>query len=132
MKLKGFFAPGEWHRPCLASLVVSCAGLAMAATYTMSSSGDIPMVDGAYSFADGDTLVVDVPTTNTTPIRMNGDLTISGTEMICQNGEVSGTGDLRFSIVGKTSFLSAPFTSTGSLRVDLGGKICTNILANSF
>lgn len=34
MKLKGFFAPGEWHRPCLVSLVLSCAGLALAATTT--------------------------------------------------------------------------------------------------
>lgn len=128
MKRKRFIVLGEC-KLWLASLVLGYSSFVPGATYTMSGSGDIPMVDGAYSFASGDTLEVDVPTTNATPIRMNGDLTISGTEMIRQNGEVSGTGDLRFSIVGKTSFLSAPFTSTGSLRVDLGILTVTNVNA---
>lgn len=129
MKLKRLLVSGEGRKLWLVSLVLGYSSLVLGATYTMSSSGDIPMVDGAYSFADGDTLVVDVPTTNATPIRMNGNLTVSGTAMIRQNGEVSGTGDLRFSITGKTSFLSAPFTSTGSLRVDLGILTVTNVNA---
>ncbi|MBR1588674.1 MAG: hypothetical protein IJ658_10155 [Kiritimatiellae bacterium] len=51
MKLKRFFAPGAGHKSCLAALVVSCAGLAMAATYTTSNSSGIPTARTA-TFAD--------------------------------------------------------------------------------
>ena len=127
MKLKRFFAPGAGHKSCLAALVVSCAGLAMAATYTTSNSSGIPTADGAYTFADGDTLVVDVPTTNTTPILMNGNLTVSGTAMIRQSAPISGSGDLHLNIpYDFENFIDAPLSLSGDLYVDLGVLVITN------
>jgi len=127
VKLKRFFAPGAGHKSCLAALVVSCAGLAMAATYTTSNSSGIPTADGAYTFADGDTLVVDVPTTNTTPILMNGNLTVSGTAMIRQSAPISGSGDLHLNIpYDFENFIDAPLSLSGDLYVDLGVLVITN------
>ena len=50
MKLKRFLVLGGGCKLWLAPLVLGYSSLALGATYTMSSSGDIPMMDGAYSF----------------------------------------------------------------------------------
>jgi hypothetical protein len=100
-----------------------------AATYTMSGSSDIPLVDGAYSFAAGDELVVDVPSTNATPISMGGDLTISGTAMIRQTALISGTGDLILGINNQTNYLDAPLATPGALRLNAGILVVTNAVA---
>ena len=118
--------PGE-GTSCLLFLALSWMTALHAATYTMSGSADIPLVGGAYSFAAGDELVVDTPTTNATPILMNGDLTISGTAMIRQTAPISGSGNLHFTIPGiSENFLDAPLSLAGNLYVDLGGLIVTN------
>ena len=129
MKLKRFLVLGGGCKLWLAPLVLGYSSLALGATYTMSSSGDIPMMDGAYSFADGDELVVDLPTTNTTPIRMNGSLAITGSAEFCQTGEVIGSGDLHFKQEHSSTVMSrllAPFSANGSLYVDQGVLIVTN------
>lgn len=59
--------------------------------------------------------------TNAAPLVLRETLTITGTgDGFVQTGAVSGTGDLHFSLPGKTAFLLAPNTSAGDLYVDLG------------
>ena len=125
-KLRKHLSSGE-GRSCLMFFALSCITVLHAATYTMSGSADIPLVGGAYSFAAGDKLVVDTPTTNATPILMNGDLTISGTAMIRQTAPISGSGNLHFTIPDiPENFLDAPLSLAGNLYVDLGVLIVTN------
>ena len=126
MKLKRFLVLGA-GKLWLASLVLAHSSFVQGTTYTMSSSGNIPMLDGAYSFAGGDMLVVDVPTTNATPIRMNGNLTVSGTAMIRQTAPISGSGDLHLNLPDiPENFIDAPLSLAGNLYVDLGVLIVTN------
>jgi hypothetical protein len=126
MKLNRFLVLGA-GKLWLASLVLAHSSFVQGTTYTMSSSGNIPMVDGAYSFAGGDMLVVDVPTTNATPITMNGNLTITGSQQFRQTGVVSGTGDLNVNLSSRNLFyLDAPFTGSGNICIDIGTMIVTN------
>ena len=128
MKLKRFLV-SEGCKLWLASLVLGYSSLALGTTYTMSSSGDIPMVDGAYSFADGDELNVEATATNSVPIRLNGSLAITGSAEFCQTGEVIGSGDLHFKQEHSSTVMSrllAPFSANGSLYVDQGVLIVTN------
>ena len=68
--------------------------------------------------------------TNAEPLVLNETLTITGTgDGFVQTGTVSGTGDLHFSLPGKTASLLAPNTSTGDLYVDLGTLTVTNAAA---
>ncbi len=128
MKLKRFLVSGGC-KLWLVSLVLGYSSLVPGATYTMSSSGDIPMVDGAYSFADGDELNVEATATNSVPIRLNGSLAITGSAEFCQTGEVIGSGDLHFKQEHSSTVMSrllAPFSANGSLYVDQGVLIVTN------
>lgn len=68
--------------------------------------------------------------TNAAPLVLRETLTITGTgDGFVQTGAVSGTGDLHFSLPGKTAFLLAPNTSAGDLYVDLGTLTVTNAAA---
>lgn len=81
--------------------------------------------------ARAETLTIDVDGyTNAVPLVLSETLTITGTgDGFVQTGAVSGTGDLRFSLPGKTAFLLAPNTSAGDLYVDLGTLTMTNAAA---
>ena len=72
--------------------------------------------------ARAETLTIDVDGyTNAAQLVLRETLTITGTgDGFVQTGAVSGTGDLHFSLPGKTAFLLAPNTSAGDLYVDLG------------
>lgn len=78
--------------------------------------------------ARAETLTIDVDGyTNAAPLVLRETLTITGTgDGFVQTGAVSGTGDLHFSLPGKTAFLLAPNTSAGDLYVDLGTLTVTN------
>ena len=68
--------------------------------------------------------------TNAAPLVLRETLTITGTgDGFVQTGAVSGTGDLHFSLPGKTAFLLAPNTSAGDLYVDQGTLTVTNAAA---
>lgn len=68
--------------------------------------------------------------TNAAPLVLRETLTITGTgDGFVQTGAVSGTGDLHFSLPGKTAFLLAPNTSAGDLYVDLGTLTVPNAAA---
>ena len=68
--------------------------------------------------------------TNAVPLVLSETLTIAGTgDGFVQTGAVSGTGDLHFSLPGKTASLLAPNTSAGDLYVDLGTLTVTNAAA---
>lgn len=81
--------------------------------------------------ARAETLTIDVDGyTNAAPLVLRETLTITGTgDGFVQTGAVSGTGDLHFSLPGKTAFLLAPNTSAGDLYVDLGTLTVTNAAA---
>lgn len=81
--------------------------------------------------ARAETLTIDVDGyTNAAPLVLRETLTITGTgDGFVQTGAVSGTGDLHFSLPGKTAFLLAPNTSAGDLYVDLGTITVTNAAA---